>query len=370
MLPKDESQQNAELRQAFLKHLPRRLEAVRKRGHRVCRGVWDVNTVTLLYQDVQGLAGAAGRYGLVDASEALFQIEQLLEPLIRELRMPGDDLKAAIEARLGALVATAEPEAPKIRTARDFVVPMPERPGQVHVPAGLTPPEEYWRRFSHRDVALLSSDTHGTPPAAPSAAMAQPWSLGDPEPLGLPPIAEEAPRLVNAGSVFALDVADAAERTRLEQARVEPEPAPPVAEDSTDKPAPRARTGRIFYLADIAPFGRELSHGLGQLGYAVERLESPEELKEMLGSLAPDLILIDAAFFDEIEHLGEFVKRVRQRVPGKLPLVAFAEHNDLSARLKAMRAGVDAFLPMPIPAHEASCVCVNWSRPRTAILSG
>ena len=65
MLPKDESQQNAELRQAFLKHLPRRIEAIRKRGHRVCRGVWDVNTVTLLYQDVQGLAGASDRKSVV-----------------------------------------------------------------------------------------------------------------------------------------------------------------------------------------------------------------------------------------------------------------------------------------------------------------
>lgn len=354
MLPKDESQQNAELRQAFLKHLPRRLEAVRKRGHRVCRGVWDVNTVTLLYQDLQGLAGAAGRYGLVDASEALFQIEQLLEPLIRELRMPGDDLKAAIDARLEALAVTAEPEVPKVKTVRDFVVPMPERPGQVHVPVGLSPPEEYWRRFSHRDVAMLTSESHGAPLAAPAATVAQPWSHGDPEPQGLPPIVEEAPRLVNAGSVFALDVADAAERTRLEQSRAEPEPVAPAPEDSAEKPAPRARTGRIFYLADIAPFARELTQGLGQLGYAVERLESPEELKEMLGSLAPDLILIDAAFFDQIEHLGEFVKRVRQRVPGKLPLVAFAEHNDLGARLKAMRAGVDSFLPLPLPAHEAS----------------
>jgi diguanylate cyclase (GGDEF)-like protein len=90
------------------------------------------------------------------------------------------------------------------------------------------------------------------------------------------------------------------------------------------------------------------------LGYAVDRLESPEELKEMLGSLAPDLIVIDGGFFDQIEHLGEFVKRVRQRVSGKLPLLAFSEQDDLNSRLKAMRSGVDTLIPLPMSAHQAS----------------
>jgi diguanylate cyclase (GGDEF)-like protein len=354
VLPKDDTQQNAELRQAFLKHLPRRIDAVRKRGHRVCRGVWDVNTVTLLYQDVQGLAGAAGRYSMLDASERLFQVERLLEPLIRQLRMPTAEDRTAIEGHLDALVAVAEPPAPVTRSARDFQIAPPERPGFLQGAGVLRPPEEYWRRFSHREVAVMTSDTHGQPPAARIAG-ASGWAPGSRDVAAFASAESGEPRLVNAGSVFALDVAHSAERT---QVRPEPStpaasPATPVAE-AVDKPAVRPRTGRIFYLSDIAPFGRELTQALGQLGYAVDRLESSEELKEMLGSLAPDLIVIDAGFFDEIEHLGEFVKRVRQRVNGKLPLLAFSEHNDLNARLKAMRAGVDSFIPMPMPAHEAS----------------
>ena len=58
-----------------------------------------------------------------------------------------------------------------------------------------------------------------------------------------------------------------------------------------------------------------------------------EELKEMLGSLAPDLIVIDGGFFEQIEHLGEFVKRVRLRVSGKLPL---ARHRLVYAAVGAM----------------------------------
>lgn len=355
MLPKDDTQQNAELRQAFLKHLPRRIEAVRKRGHRVCRGVWDVNTVTLLYQDVQGLAGASGRYGLLDASERLFQVERLLEPLIRQLRMPSAEDRSAIEAHLDAVVAVAEPPVQATRTARDFQVPLPERAPYLQGAGLLTPPDEYWRRFSHRDVALMTSETHGQPPVA-RASDASNWAPGSRDVGSFASASSGEPKLVNADSVFALDAAHSAERTQVvdKPAAAAPVAVAPTPEPLAERPAARPRTGRIFYLSDIAPFGRELTQALGQLGYAVDRLESPEELKEMLGSLAPDLIVIDAGFFDQIEHLGEFVKRVRQRVNGKLPLLAFSEHNDLNSRLKAMRSGVDAFIPMPMPAHEAS----------------
>lgn len=351
MLPQDESQQNAELRQAFLKHLPRRIEAVRKRGQRVCRGIWDVNTVTLLYQDVQGLAGAAGRYGLVEASERLFQVERLLDPLIRQLRMPSAEDRGAIEVLLESLVAAAEPAAPTVRNMRDFVVPAAERSGQTPVPGLLTPPDEYWRRFSHRDVAMMTSELHGQPPVI--SALTPQWQSqgkgsGDASESG----AEG--QLVNADSVFALDAAHSAASTRTVE---KVEPVPVVAAETpiaVERPVSRPRTGRIFYLSDIAPFGRELTQSLGQLGYAVDRLESPEELKEMLGSLAPDLIVIDGGFFEQIEHLGEFVKRVRLRVSGKLPLMAFSDLNDLNSRLKAMRAGVDTLVPLPMTAQEAS----------------
>jgi diguanylate cyclase (GGDEF)-like protein len=359
VLPKDESQQNAELRQAFLRHLPRRIEAVRRRGHRVCRGIWDVNTVTLLYQDVQGLAGAAGRYGLLDASERLFQVERLIEPLIRQLRMPSDEDRAAIEAQLNSLDVIADPPAPTVKSARDFVVPLPERSGHGPTAVLLTPPEEYWRRFSHREQAMLTSESHGQPP--PVTALARRWSADDaPADVGAESVAEAA-QLVNAGSVFALDAAHVQAQADREQAREElvvpPQPRAALVADggaSLAPPESRPRTGRIFYLSDIAPFSRELTQALGQLGYAVDRLESPEELKEMLGSLAPDLIVIDGSFFDQIEHLGEFIKRVRQRVPGKLPLLAFSELNDLNSRLKAMRAGVDTLIPLPISAADAS----------------
>lgn len=341
MLPKDDTQQNAELRQAFLKHLPRRIETVRKRGHRICSGVWDLNTLTLLFQDVQGLAGAAGRYGFLDASERLYQVEQLLEPWVRAPRLPDAAERQAIEAQIAALADVGTAPTTKLRTPRDFVVPLPEPLAQQAVPVWLRPPEEYWRRYSQRAVERISSDSHGQPPPAPVAA-----------PVAVEPGYSEG-ALVNAASAFELDEAQPL------PASPAPAETPAQLDDGTppELPAPTQRrtgSGRIFYLSDIAPFGRELTQALTAMGYIVDRLDSAEELKEVLGSIAPDLILLDAGYFEQIEHLGEFVKRVRQRVSSRVPLLAIAAENDLNARLKAMRAGADAFVPQPITAAAAA----------------
>ena len=54
-----ETQQRAELRLAFLRHLPKRAEAIGRRGRRFCRDGWDINGLSLLYEDVQRLAETA-----------------------------------------------------------------------------------------------------------------------------------------------------------------------------------------------------------------------------------------------------------------------------------------------------------------------
>jgi diguanylate cyclase (GGDEF)-like protein len=346
VLPKDDTQQNAELRQAFLKHLPRRIETVRKRGHRICSGVWDLNTLTLLFQDVQGLAGAAGRYGFLDASERLYQVEQTLEPWVRAPRLPDAAERQAIEAQINALADVGAAPTASLRTPRDFLVPPPERLAQQVVPSSLRPPDEYWRRYSHRAVERISSDSHGQPPPAPAPApvVVEPGHAGD--------------TLVNASSAFQLDTAPPLSRAaEAPVARVEIESGTATSPGQGQTLAAtqrRGRGGRVFYLSDIAPFGRELTQALAAMGYVVDRLDSAEELKEVLGSIAPDLILLDAGYFEQIEHLGEFVKRVRQRISSRVPLMTIAAENDLNARLKAMRAGADAFVPQPISAADAA----------------
>src|ERR1700754_1239727 len=84
----DETQQAAELRRAFIRHLPKRLETLRKRGYRLCTQGWDVNALSLLFREIQTLAGTCGRYGLLDLSEHLFGLESLLTPFVEEVAIP------------------------------------------------------------------------------------------------------------------------------------------------------------------------------------------------------------------------------------------------------------------------------------------
>ena len=78
MHKQDDSQQSAELRQAFLRHLPKRLDTLTRRGLRQARDGWDINSLSLIFREVQTLAGASGRYGLLDLAEKLFAIESAL----------------------------------------------------------------------------------------------------------------------------------------------------------------------------------------------------------------------------------------------------------------------------------------------------
>ena len=92
----DDSQQRAELRIAFLKHLPKRLEQVCRRGRRFCQDGWDINGLSLLHDDVQRMAGVAGRYGAVEASQQLLGLETLLGKYLEGETLPDEAGNAAL----------------------------------------------------------------------------------------------------------------------------------------------------------------------------------------------------------------------------------------------------------------------------------
>ena len=100
MQQQDDTQQAAELRLAFLRHLPKRLEMLRKRGQRLCDQGWDINALTLLFRETQPLAGACGRYGLLDIGEHLFSIERFLTPFVTLVSVPDQAQTEAFAARL------------------------------------------------------------------------------------------------------------------------------------------------------------------------------------------------------------------------------------------------------------------------------
>lgn len=349
MVVKDDSQQAAELRQAFLKHFPKRMDLLQRKGLRLVRGPWDVNSAKLVLQEIQRLAGAAGRHAQVDASERLYQLELRLQVLLQNLSVPDEDQRKLLETLFEQLpAAELSGEEPGLLSAASLMVAAAT--AQNARPCLLQPPDDYWRRFSVREVAAMNSENAPTSPAQRLVSSAEP-----------PPAevlqSEDGNAILVMGEFQPAELDQAAPEQEHHPAEAAAAAAPEAVAETAARPAGRAAgtaPKKIFYLADISPFARELSAELARGGCHVERQESPEELKEVLGSLAPDLVLIDAAFFDEIEHLGEFIRRVRSRVQSPVPLMLFAAADDLEARLKALRAGATTVLPGSLTPAEAA----------------
>ena len=351
MVVKDDSQQAAELRQAFLKHFPKRMDLLQRKGLRLVRSPWDVNSAKLVLQEVQRLAGAAGRHGQVDASERLYQLELRLQVLLQNLSVPDDDQRKLLQTLFEQLPASDfSDDEPGLLSATALIIPLTA--AQTARPCLLQPPDDYWRRFSVRDVAPMNSDNAPTLPAQRLMSSAEP-----------PPA--EVLQSEDGSAILLMGDFQPAELDRPPETEGEPtQDSAPVAGDTAPAAAPDPESAaeadahrapkRVFYLADISPFARELCAELNRSGCHVERQESPEELKEVLGSLAPDLVLVDAVFFEEIEHLGEFIRRVRARVQNAVPLLLFAPTDDLEGRLKALRAGATSVLSNELSATDAA----------------
>jgi len=149
MHKQDDTQQAAELRLAFVRHLPKRLETLRKRGLRLCTQGWDINALSILFRELQTLAGACGRYGLLDVGERLFAMENFLAPFAQNVTIPNVAQTEAFTMQLAGLdlLITQHEERhiePAVTQAAQLTV-APARAGNY--PLQVTPPPEYWKRF-------------------------------------------------------------------------------------------------------------------------------------------------------------------------------------------------------------------------------
>jgi diguanylate cyclase (GGDEF)-like protein len=312
MHKQDDTQQAAELRLAFVRHLPKRLETLRKRGLRLCTQGWDINALSILFRELQTLAGACGRYGLLDVGERLFAMENFLAPFVQNVAIPDVAQTEAFTMQLAGLdLLIAQHEErhiePAVTQAAQLTV-APARAGSY--PLQVTPPPEYWKRFGPAPArhAPASAPKPATPPHA--AAIAQ-----------KPP----APATSTAGAAAAAPVATA------------PAAATPTA----------AEQRKVFHLSDGNPLACEIDQKIEAAGYELTLLDRVDELKEVLAAFAPHLVVVDAPFQDALESIGEMVKAARTRLGRRLALLAFSDSAELPVRLRAMRAGADSFIPLP-----------------------
>ena len=321
-LAQDDSQQRAELRIAFIKHLPKRLQQLARRGHRYCTEGWDINGLSVLHDDVQRLAGVAGRYGELEVSQTLHSLEGLLGLSLKAEQLPS----AEASEQMLVLFDTLAPErgAP---AARDQSA---AQAASLH--RAEASPSHYWRRWvaDNRSPLRLIGSTDPAPSGLTLALEGE-----EPEPLPAPISAPAAPARPARPAPVARPINPAA-----------PSPAP--AAPAARKPTPAARqTARIYHLTDAGELSLELDQKLESLGYELELLENADELKEVLTALAPDLVVVDAEFLSELEDIGAVLRVTRERTGTKLPLLAISAEDNVPARLTARRAGADALLIAP-----------------------
>lgn len=325
-----DTQQRAELRLAFLRHLPRRIDVIAQRVRRFLRDGWDINGLSLLHEDVQRLAGTAGRYGEVGASERLAALESLLGEALDQRRLPDGEA----DIRLATLIDTLAPVT-QAQQAHDDTA-------QVHHETSerseVAPPR-YWRRWAGDAPA----------PQFPHAA-----NDGD---TALPEHGVIADAAIGAthDAMFAPTTptpvpAAASNVTPFPAAETAPVPAPTpprtaAAPRSIAPSVPGRR--RVFHLGDGSRLATELDQRLVTLGYALERARDSDDLKDLLGVAAPDAVVVGAGFVDEIESIGAVLQATRERTGSQIVLVVIGDEDSMPTRLAARRAGANALLLKP-----------------------
>lgn len=121
-----------------------------------------------------------------------------------------------------------------------------------------------------------------------------------------------------------------------------------------ERPPGPSRVERVLYLLSAEAPGadgalaRDLGLELGYFGYAVRRFETVEELLAELDQTTPTAVPLDAADFERALADARRIDARRAETGCGVALVFLAPRGDLEARLAAVRAGGDAFLPVPV----------------------
>ena len=333
MNPHDESRL-AEHRHAFLRLLPRRVEMIGRRLHRFLQDGWDINGLALMHHDAKWLGEACTRHGLDQASGHFALMHALLGDTLEHQALPdpglGERLWHLIEDIGSAVPMAAEP-------GTEANVPRQSD----HGGRGETPPPHYWRRWGDDAPAALAARIAPLEEAAPEPT--PPPAAPTPPPAAVAPAPTPKVTLASDDRLHAAPGPKAAPppTTAMPRPAAPPKPRPEPA------PAPVGAGFRVYHLTDHGPLSLELDQRMESLGYEVELLDNADELRELLGALPAHLALVDAAFSDQLEAIGQAVRETRERTKQRLLLVALSQADDINLRLSASRAGVDSLVVDP-----------------------
>jgi CheY-like chemotaxis protein len=197
-------------------------------------------------------------------------------------------------------------------------------------------PPTYWRRW--------------TQDAAPPERVVATATAATPAPEPVPPLDDAAyfPGAVQLDASALSKVATTASPEPLSRfaAEAAATESTPAAEQETTSPSKRPGQ-RLYHLTDSSALAVQLDQRLEALGYELELIDSADELREILSALAPDAVIVDAAFKQELESIGTVLRSTRERSGMRVTLLALSDEDSVQIRLAARRAGADALLIKP-----------------------
>jgi PleD family two-component response regulator/EAL domain-containing protein (putative c-di-GMP-specific phosphodiesterase class I) len=275
---------DAELQAAFRQHLPQRLRTLLRRARAQCRSGWDCNVLRTLHDEIAQLAGACGRYGLLETGERLLALESALAPAVSANQVPD----AAATTGIDALLDSLRPHLQQSSRGPGLPAWMQDPPpiaAKAPFPRCDAPPTGYWLQLGITDAGGAANAT-----AANEAPASQP---------DMPPVPEHP------------------------------------------------RGPRVRIVNDDDPLINELLLRLDQQGCDVALLDHVPGLLDQLKGAPPDLVILIADAHTPLEQLATTLREARRDPAHRVHLLVLLRETDVERRLRALRAGADRCIALP-----------------------
>ncbi|HPH97388.1 MAG TPA: diguanylate cyclase [Anaerolineaceae bacterium] len=132
--------------------------------------------------------------------------------------------------------------------------------------------------------------------------------------------------------------------------------APPVAHSlavsisATNSLQDSRAARRIFLLESDLAECMQLALQIGYFGYSVQSYSNFDDLLGAIQQNPPSALLMDLTFMENSENETDFIQRLRRHLPDETPVISISDHDDISSRLKAARAGSKIYFLKPVNA--------------------
>lgn len=279
-----------ELQAAFRRHLPQRLRTLLRRARAQCRSGWDCNVLRALHDEIAMLAGACGRYGMLETGERLLALEAALAAPVAVHGVPDAAGSAAIDALLDSL----RPHLQQVGTgpaASNGALAPPLAGAHEPFPRCEVPPDKYWLRLGIAGIGDAGNDR----------------------------VANDAP----------------------------------AAQASPEAAADPAHGPRVVIVNDDDRAVNELLLRLEQQGCDVALVERLDQLVAQLRSEPPELAVVVADTQTALDPLAATLHDVRRDPAQRVRLLMLLREPDMELQLRALRTGADRCLTLPANPEEA-----------------